>query len=25
VERNLEWVARYLEDIIKDREKELWL
>lgn len=25
VEKNLEWVAQYLEDIIKDREKELWL
>ena len=25
VEKNLEWVAQYLKDIIKDREKELWL
>ena len=25
VEKNMEWVAQYLEDIIKDREKELWL
>jgi len=25
VEKNLEWVILYLEDIIKDREKELWL
>ena len=25
VEKNLDWVAQYLEDIIKDREKELWL
>ena len=25
VEKNLEWVVLYLEDIIKDREKELWL
>jgi very-short-patch-repair endonuclease len=25
VEKNLNWVAQYLEDIIKDREKELWL
>ena len=25
VENNLEWVAQYLKDIIKDREKELWL
>jgi len=25
VEKNLEWVAQYLEDIIRDREKELGL
>ena len=25
VEKNLDWVAQYLEDIIKDRGKELWL
>ena len=25
VEKNLEWVAKYWKDIIKDREKELWL
>ena len=25
IEKNLEWVIQYLEDIIKDREKELWL
>ena len=25
IEKNMEWVVLYLEDIIKDREKELWL
>ena len=25
VEKNLEWVVQYLEDIIKEREEELWL
>jgi very-short-patch-repair endonuclease len=25
IEKNLEWVIQYLEDIIMDREKELWL
>jgi very-short-patch-repair endonuclease len=25
VEKNLDWVAQCMEDIIKDREKELWL
>ena len=25
IENNLEWVAQYLEEVIKDREKELWL
>jgi len=25
VEKNMEWVIQYLEDIIKYREKELWL
>ena len=25
IEKNLDWVAQYLEDIIRDREKELWL
>lgn len=25
VEKNLEWVILYLEEIIRDREKELWL
>lgn len=25
IEKNLEWVIQYLEDIIKEREKELWL
>ena len=25
IEKNMEWVIQYLEDIIKYREKELWL
>ena len=25
IEKNMEWVILYLEDIIRDREKELWL
>ena len=25
IEKNLEWVAQYLEDIIKERKEELWL
>ena len=25
IEKNIEWVVLYLEDIIKDREKEIWL
>lgn len=25
IENNTEWVTLYLEDIIKDREKEIWL
>lgn len=25
VEKNMEWVILYLEDVIKDRQKELWL
>ena len=25
IEQNMEWVILYLEDIIKDREKEIWL
>ena len=25
VEKNFDWVAQYLEDIIIDRKKELWL
>ena len=25
IEKNIEWVALYLEDIIKEREKEIWL
>lgn len=25
VKKNLEWVVQYLEDIIKEREEELWL
>ena len=25
IEKNMEWVVLYLEDIIKEREKEIWL
>ena len=25
IEKNMEWVILYLEDIIKEREKEIWL
>ena len=25
IEKNMEWVILYLENIIKEREKEIWL